>query len=143
MRARWASVSTFWISVGRPRTPRSNSRGGVNVGWPAPPFSQLHERALLAGHEAVGHGHELDLLALCRLGALVDGLDGRMCRRCVAADRDDDSPRARDRGRDHRAVQHEVRIDAHQQRVLLARGLALDAVRDHDRARARRRPHAA
>ena len=32
MSAMLASVSTFWTSVGRPRTPRSNGRGGTKVG---------------------------------------------------------------------------------------------------------------
>src|SRR6185369_16438052 len=36
-RARLASVSTFWTSVGRPFTPRSAVCGGRNVGSAAPP----------------------------------------------------------------------------------------------------------
>ena len=39
--ARWASVSTFWTSVGRPSTPRSNTRGGVNCGTAGPPLTRL------------------------------------------------------------------------------------------------------
>ena len=36
MRATWARVSTFWTSVGRPSTPRSNGRGGTVVGRASP-----------------------------------------------------------------------------------------------------------
>ena len=50
---------------------------------------------------------------------------------CPAADRDDDLPRADGRRSSRCAVQHEVRVDAHEQRVLVARRLALDAVGDH------------
>ena len=41
IRARWASVSTFCTSVGAPPTPRSDTRGGTNVGTAGPPLSRF------------------------------------------------------------------------------------------------------
>src|SRR6478672_4847166 len=53
--ARWAAVSTLITSVGRPPTPRSNTRGGCG-GLGLAAVEEVDERALLAGHEAGGHG---------------------------------------------------------------------------------------
>ena len=41
IRAMWASVSTLWTSVGRPTTPRSNTRGGLNRGMAGCPLIRL------------------------------------------------------------------------------------------------------
>ena len=38
--AAWARVSTFWTSVGRPSTPRSNGRGGFDVGRASPSLTK-------------------------------------------------------------------------------------------------------
>ena len=91
MSARLASVSTFWMSVGRPRTPRSNGRGGVKVGLAGPPFSQCTSALSSPATKRSG----TDTSSICsrapRLGALVDGgREGSVRRRCVASDRDDD-----------------------------------------------------
>ncbi len=115
---------------------RSRGREGRFGGSAVQP---LDEGALLAGHEAVGHGYELDLLTRSGLGALVDGdREGSVRRRCVSSHGDDDPASARDGGRDHRAVEHEVRIDPHQQCVLVTRRLTFDAVCDDDRRAPRR-----
>ena len=37
----WASVSTFWTSVGRPAIPRSWTRGGLLVGVALCPLTKL------------------------------------------------------------------------------------------------------
>ena len=56
-----------------------------------------------------------------------------MSARRSAAHGDHDLPRADYGGGRNRAVEHEVGVDAQQQRVLVTGGLALDAVGDHDR----------
>ena len=72
MSAMLASVSTFWTSVGRPRTPRSIGPRRHEGRLRGPAVQPLHERGLLAGDEAVGHGDELDPLALAGAAALGD-----------------------------------------------------------------------
>ncbi len=41
IRARCASVSTLFTSVGRPPTPRANGRGGTNTGSAEPPLRKF------------------------------------------------------------------------------------------------------
>ena len=124
------------------RTPRSNGRGGTKRGLRGAAVQPLHERRLLAGDEALGGGDELD--ARCARPPRARSAIAAATLACAAA-----APRPTAitilraptaRGRGHGAVEHEMRVDAQEQRVLVARGLALDAVGDDDRAGAPRRP---
>ena len=98
-----------------------------------PAVQPLHEGGLLAGHEAVGRRDELESRLAAGAGALGDRAGEAPVRaRRAAVDRDHDRACTDARCRRRGAVEHEVRVDPHQQAVLVACGLALDAVRDHD-----------
>ncbi len=101
-----------------------------------PAVQPLHERRLLAGHEAVGERRRArSARASGRAAALGDGGGHAVVRAAPSprADGDHDLAGA-DGGRGCLgAIQHEVRVAAHEERVLVARRLSLDAV-------ARRRP---
>ena len=112
MSAMLASVSTFWTSVGRPRTPRSNGRGGTKAGLAGPPFSHCTSALSSPATKRSGSGDELDLLAAAGPGTLVDRGGEAACDALVAsaADRDRRSGARRlIAAADDGAVEHEVR----------------------------------
>ena len=100
----------------------------------------VDERGLLAGHVAVRSADHADRAPrrsrTARRSAIARSSTG--CTDRAALDAQDHLARADDLGREHGAVEHEVRRVAHQHDVLEARRLALGAVRDHDRPPARR-----
>ena len=107
-------------------------RFGGGLGLAA--VEEVDERALLAGHEASGHGGDVD--ARGRFAGTVAGVERRVDgghRRTVGAvEADDDAVGARRGGGGQRAVEDEVRDPGQQDAVLGAGRLALGAV-DHHR----------
>ena len=142
-----ASVSTFWISVGRRRTPRSVGRGGMNVGRGGPPLScetsavswpvrKRRRRLKSSKRDAV------DARRLALAQRVLEAQPGAFVGRLGGEDR---SRRRRPRAR--RARRRRGRGGAASRsssRVLGAQRLALAAVGDDDRpaARATARPRA-
>ena len=132
MRAIWAIVSTFWISVGRPPTPRSNGRGGVAVGFAGPPFSQWTSALSSPATNRSGVPATDRRTGRARGRAPPHGLADPRDRRAGGARHGDDHlVRADGAGRGQGAVDHQVGVARQQDGVLAAGRLALGAV-GHD-----------
>ena len=109
--ARWASVSTFWTSVGAPPTPRSNGRGGLRSASPRRRSAKLTSAVSSPATKPSGTAHERRMFAVEPAPPLAaDRLRARAARRVRAwRDRDDRLARADRGGGQHGAVEHEVR----------------------------------
>ncbi len=135
IRARWARVSTFWTRVGAPPRPRSDTRGGTNVGSAGPPPSRLTRAdswpARNRGGASVTVTASQSIPAAWLLGQgshdLAAGPRVQVQVGVGGADRL--------RGQLD-AVQHQVRRDPQEQGVLAAGGLALRAIGHDHRAAA-------
>jgi hypothetical protein len=117
-----ASVSGFCTSVGRRRRPRSNGleRRAAEV---------ADQGGLLAGE--IRDRHRRDRHVACITPLRDRALQRRARGRGIARDRDHDRPCADRGGRGDRAVEHQVRCNAHQHAILRAHRLALGTVDEH------------
>ena len=118
---------------------RSNGRGGTKAGFAGPPFSHCTSAVSSPATKRSGTRDELDPLARARAARARRSRAARLACALAASRPTAITICARAHGgcRRHGAVEHEVRIDPHQQLVLVARRLALDAVGDHDGRAAR------
>ena len=130
-RPRWASVSTFWTSVGRPRRPRSVIRG-VFAQWDGKgPPDPVDDGTRLPGDEALGGGHDAKLRAVepdpstfghRRIDALAH----------ITMDDHDDLLRPNKAGRKGCTVEYEVWRAGEEHPVLHAGRLAFRSVCDDE-----------
>ena len=130
-RARWASVSTFWTSVGRPLQAAFSHAGRLPQWDRGGPPDPVDDGARLAGDEAVRGGHDPELRAVkpdqttfrqCRIDALAH----------VTVDDHDDLPRPDEAGRKSSTVEDEVGRASEEHPVLHAGRLALGSVCDDE-----------
>ena len=139
-----ASVSTFWMSVGRPEVPDLARERRLEPGHRAAPLHRLEHRRLLAGDVGARADDELEREAVEEPGGaeLVDRLlQARARRRVLLAEVDVALARIEDAHREHGRLEHEVRPKLHHVPVLDRPRLALVGVHDDvARTRARARP---
>ena len=112
MSARWASVSTFCTSVGAPRRPRSASRGGVAVGAGTPRSIQC-TTALACPATKPSAAVRTSSRTRSRRARARSATTSSDDVADVAVHHDHGLAGAGELGREHRAVQHQVRRAGH------------------------------